>query len=64
MRLLFAVDVACLPAGGDGLLAGAWAVWRAVTVALCALPPHSRWAFTLFDGQARRGGAQAGLTAV
>ena len=55
-RLAILVDAACLAPDGTPL-SGAWAVWRAVTAALSALPANGRWSFRLF-GQA---GAQPGF---
>ena len=46
-RLAVLVDAACLAPDGTPL-SGAWAVWRAVTVMLGALPPDGRWSLRLF----------------
>ena len=51
-RLAVLVDAACLAPDGTPL-SGAWAVWRAVTATLSALPADGRWSFRLFGGQAR-----------
>ena len=51
-RLAVLVDAACLAPDGTPL-SGAWAVWRAVTATLSALPADGRWTFRLFGGQAR-----------
>ena len=52
-RLLLVIDVACLRAERDSPLRGAWAVWRAASNALSALPRSGLWAFKLFDSRVR-----------